>query len=733
MTYKPIWRSYQTLCAFVASMAIAHGAESQPLEDVTLEYQKQGVVAIIQLTGPVHYLRHFPAKHGKTLQIFYDRVPDASTETWVDNEVVESPPSTLIPHFTITTHDQATRPRLEVEFEREAEFSVAAGKDRRSLVITIRPEKQRGSNAKLPFLPTVAPVKPVSGAATKAEAAEMDKINVEAHALMVQGRDALDANDNDTAVGLLNKLLLLPPNDYTQTALEWVGVARERAGQFDRAKVEYALYLKLYPKSAGAERVAQRLTDLKGRKSGPASSIAGAPTETQQNPTVTTFGGISSRYYYGHSKTTGTSIVNGVPTTLTQSLVDQSMIITSIDANERYRTEESDSRLVLRDVDTRNYLANQPSRNQVYAAYGETKGRSDNYLVRVGRQSPTGAGVQGRFDGMAASYGNPQSTRVNAVAGKLAEYGLSTEPRFFGASVDKGMFSFYGINQTVEGTLDRRAVGTEFRYFDTRKNAYGLLDYDTYFRAVNAAELLGTTRDVSLLPDTTLTFMLDHRKTPSLSIRNALNGATTSSVNSLLQTMSASSLRELALSRTSIANSGQIGITHPWRDKWQIGGDFRLTNQTGLPSSGTPTPTTGPNAGVPTPEGFLQPLPGRGLEKSVTAQLIGSSLYKMGDIWSTSLTLSTSDLVTGDTLFFYNHTLVNSFWMMDVTLQASSFKDQFGTRTRQLMPLVHGTYRLRERFSIDADIGYQKIDFNGPLRSADTTRYFTSFGLRWDF
>lgn len=98
-----------------------------------------------------------------------------------------------------------------------------------------------------------------------------------------------------------------------------------------------------------------------------------------------------------------------------------------------------------------------------------------------------------------------------------------------------------------------------------------------------------------------------------------------------------------------------------------------------------------------------------------------------------SLTLSTSNLVNGNSLFLYNHTQINRFWMTDVTLQISSFKDQFGTQTKQLMPLLRGTYRLRERFTIDADLGYQKIEFSGPQGSSTTTRFFTSAGGRWDF
>jgi hypothetical protein len=349
--------------------------------------------------------------------------------------------------------------------------------------------------------------------------------------------------------------------------------------------------------------------------------------------------------------------------------------------------------------------------------------------MRVGRQSAMGGGVLGLFDGMTASYGDAQDTRVNSVAGALVDFSPGSKPRFFGASVDRGAFSFYGINQTLEGTLDRRAMGSEFRYFDDKNNAYGLLDYDTYFKAVNAAQFMGMTKGMNLLPNSTLSFMLDHRKTPSLSIRNALNGATTSSVNDLLQTMSVSSLRDLAMARTATTNMGQVGITVPFREKWQVGGDFRLTNTTGMPTSGTPIPVNG----TTTPDGFVATTPGRGLEKSVTGQIIGSSLYKQGDIWSGSVTFSTSGTVNGRTVFFYNHTQINSGWMMDATLQMSSFKDQFGGTTTQIMPMLRGYYRFRERFTFDADCSYQKINTSGPQVGTNISSLFYSAGLRWDF
>lgn len=284
--------------------------------------------------------------------------------------------------------------------------------------------------------------------------------------------------------------------------------------------------------------------------------------------------------------------------------------------------------------------------------------------------------------------------------------------------MDKGAFSLYGINQTLGGTTDRRAVGTEWRYFEDKKTAYALLDYDAYFKKMNAAQFMGT---VGALGGT-MNFMVDHRKTPSLSIRNALNGASTSNLNALLQTMSVSSLRELALARTATSNMGQIGITVPLREKWQAGGDFRLTNTSGLPASGTTAL-----------EGILPATPSRGTEKSVTGQLIGSGLYKEGDIWSGSITLNTSSAVSGHSIYLYNHTIHNNGWTSDTSLQLYRAKDQLGSTTTRTSPLVRGAYRIKEQFYFDVDGGIELTKLSGTQITTKTTRYFFSGGLRWDF
>ncbi|MBU3904390.1 MAG: hypothetical protein KKG03_01025 [Gammaproteobacteria bacterium] len=694
--------------AILAIMPVV--ANSQPLDDVTLEYQTDGIVATIRTTSPVRYVRHFPANNGKTLDIYFERVSGVAVdEKWVDNETRNSPPSSLIPSFTVTSRDTATKPKLVVEFSREAQFSVSAGKDQRSILITIRPDRSSGEVA-LPYLPAVSAVRATPGDANLAEN------NKQAFDLMQQARAALSAKKNEEAVGVLNKLLMLPPNDYTEDAQEWVGVARERAGQYDKAKTEYDLYLNLYPKGEGVPRVMQRLAGLSGTKSGPGIVEA---TEQKRAARWTTFGSISGHYYFGSSKIDSTTTFNAAPETQSVTMTDQSMLITTEDVSARYTSDDLDGRLVFRGNNTQNFLANKSSQNRISSLYGEIKGRKQDYLLRVGRQSSNGAGVLGRFDGLSGSYGDAADIRVNGVVGRLADYSDSTSPSFFGASVDSGAFTGYGINQSVDGVLDRRAIGGEWRYYEDKKSLFALVDYDVNFKALNAAQVMGTMNAF----DASWNFMLDHRKTPSLSIRNALYGATTSSISVLQQALSASAVRDLALERTATTNMGQVGITKPLSSKWQVGGDVRLSNTTSTAASGV----------LNSIQGYLAANPSRGTEKSVTGQLIGTGLYKAGDIWSFSATLNTSSTVKGNSFFVYNHMDMQYGWGLDSSVQLYKQTDQFNAVTTRFSPTVRGSYRLKEQLTFDADLGFESTKSEGAQVTTKILRVFGSAGLRWDF
>jgi len=504
-------------------------AQAAPLEEITLQPQEETVVATIRLSGPVRYQRHFPAKHSKYLEIYYDRVNSNSTaEPWVDFETRESPRTNTIPTFTVTTRDQSTSPKLVIEFATEADYSVMPGPDGASFVITILRDKSpvaavAATKVSLPFLPTIATPIVVAGAN-----GEVD-YNQQGNQLMVTGREALSKKDYDAATQAFNKLLLLPPNQYTQDAQEWVGVSRERGGQLAKAKIEYELYLKLYAASSGAARVQQRLAGL----ANPVAIKAATSDKKKQQDRQLTQGSITSRYYYGTStiKNTPTDLTSASWDPSTTTLVDTNFLNTYVDASERLITEEYDARIVFRDVAMQNFAGKQSNRNRMNAAYFDIKNRLSDYSARLGRQSSSGGGVMGRYDGITASYGAPQDFKTTVVAGQLVDF-VSTynQPIFYGATVEKGPVSVYVINQLNEGMVDRRAVGGDIKYFESKMTAYALVDYDIYFQQLTNVLATGT---LSLDSGTTFNAMVNYNKL--VSERNALMGATSTSVGDLIE------------------------------------------------------------------------------------------------------------------------------------------------------------------------------------------------------
>lgn len=720
MTIKKVPLAKWVFLAFFALTSPFLGkVNAQPLEDINFQPGTDSVIATITLSDPVHYLRHFPAQKGVTLEIFFEKLLPSSGEEWLDNQIRKSPPSNLIPSFTVTTNLLNVQPKLVITFSRPAEYTVNTGKDGRSIELAIKidrapPEIMAG----LPYLPEVKPWVPSKTLPSSAPAETAPDINQQAAGLMLLGRNALAVPDNFAAIDAFNKLLLLPPNNYTQDGQEWVGVARERAGQAENAKLEYELYLKLYTSGEGSEQVKTRLARL-GRKPQQQAVTPAERAQKKQTQQTLIYGSVSMHYYHGASKVDNVVSFNDTLSQSGFSAVDQSALLTSVNLTGRFISEEYDNRIVFRDTAYSNFLPNSTSKNKLNSAYFEVKNRLSDYTARFGRQSSSGAGVMGRFDGASAGFGVSPSLRVNAVAGQLSDYTLGSKPVFFGASVDMGPITVYAINQTVDGVPDRRAVGTEIRYFEPNKTAFALLDYDTSYSILNTAMVQGT---LSPSTERTYTMLLDHRKAPYMSTRNALNGATTTSVEELLQSMTESDLRALALARTGAGNLAQFGVTQQMSQKWQTGGDVRVSNYEGLPASGTTALT-----------GQLPETQGTGNEWAVSPKLIGSNLFSSQDVTVFSLSYIASPLYRGQSFYVYSRVMLTDKWSLDAALQYYRQNYDSGMSMNRIMPLLRTAYQLKQTLSFDLEAGLETSHTEYADQSSDVQRQFYSLGLRWDF
>ena len=895
-------KKLKVICVFLALLGLAGifpgYASAEILDDIVLNTEKGKVVVTIRLAGPGQYLRHFPVKKGKQLEIYYNILADTgSRDQWQDYETHKSPPSDLIPSFTVTTRDQNTQPKLVVQFSRAVEYSVRGGKNNRSILIIIQPEAlpgvlpdlpeiedapgespgsgsapavspptsqaekfngqarslmvngrdalllfdyaaaveifgallqlpsnkytqdaqewlgvaNEGANrpeqakeaygqylkrytkgigvvrvkerlarlpaiqpakaaeaARLPAQETpVAAVAPVPAAALPLPAMQkpapepiraveeiplppvmgvpetvislpsadvsampsdrVEEANKQAAALMVKGREALQASDYGVAIESFNKLLLLPPNKYTQDAQEWVGVARERAGQKFKAKLEYESYLKTYTGGEGVSRVKERLAKLSAVQPTPAAAKPESAKE-KTGPQTVQYGSVSMYYYHGASRTDTSTVIGGVATPSTLTLVDQSLLLTNVNMGVRYRSDEYDNRLVFQDSYSKNFIANQASANKLNSAYFDLKNKASHYSARIGRQSATGGGILGRFDGAVAGYGFLPKLHANVAGGRLADFSAGSKPVFYGASLDMGTFneswggSLYLINQTIDGISDRKAVGADMRYFDASKNVFATLDYDSSFSVVNMALLQGTLSGENGM---TYNFLVDHRKTPSISTRNALNGAPASSVTTLLQAgWTEADLKALAKARTGTANPAQVGVSRQIKENWMLGSDIKVSNVTGMPASGT----------NPLLEGVVAATPGTGNEWMLTAQLIGSSLFSSRDVSVLSASVTASQLLKGQSLLVSNHSVVREKWMVDASLRLYRQNDDLGGKQAITTPILRISYQAKDRLSLEAEGGIEitgTTPATGPY--SKTTRKFFSLGIRGDF
>lgn len=701
-------------------------AFSAPLEEINLVTESSHVSANIKLSGPVANVRYTPQNKGSTLTILLDKLPVTSgADEWVDNEVLKSPPNNLIPSFIVKTNLKNIQPKLVVDFSREAEYTVQIGRDGRSIILNIKIDKPLPANdGSFPFLPEIKPV-----------AANADESNQKAYALIMQGKNALANKDNFAAVDALNKLLLLPPNDYTPDGQEWVGVARERAGQPDKAKLEYELYLKLYPTGVNTDRVKQRLARLNERTIKAQTPIKMEQKGLEEQPMQRIgYGSLSMHYYHGATKVDTTDVSTQFTTAPTQSTftaVDQSSLITSVDATERFVNNKYDNRVVFRDTAYSNFLDGQTSRNRVTAAYYEFKDKTYDYSVRAGRQSSSGAGVLGRFDGINAGWGFSPGYRINAVAGQLSDYIIGANPVFYGASADMGPVSIYGIRQTVEGYLDRQAVGTELRYFDQNKSAFTLIDYDTSYSVLNIAMLQGT---LISSPELTFNMLLDHRRAPYISTRNALIGSAAIYINDLMQGMSVynfteEDLRNLAAARTGASNMAQIGFSKVLTPRWQWGADLHVSSYEGLAASGWVDPATQ----MPTMTGVIPDTPGTGNDVGISTQLVGSNLYSSRDSTVMSVSYSSSPVYNGKIFYIYNRSNPSEKWSFDTSIQYYRFDYTAGTLMTRLVPMIRVAYQVRQSLSLDMDAGMEISHSESAVLITDGQRQFYSIGFRYDF
>jgi tetratricopeptide (TPR) repeat protein len=700
------------------------------------------------------YLRHTPSESGDLIRVFLD-FPDQDRSRRFARELAASPPSDLVPKFTVTFPDQATN-GLSIRFARPVRFRISQRDIRSSsrIVIAVKLDRPASPPPEIKGLPSVPPSakgpKPSvdipssqAGKGTEKQAADLMKL----------GRAALEAGEHEKAVQIFNALLNLPPNKQSQEAQELVGMARERNGETTKAKAEYEHYLKAYPDGEGAARVRQRLAALTDTQTVVAQGGKKPPKKIDE---TRVYGSVYEYYYGGYSQTKITDKSTNTTTSLHNH--DQSLLQSAFDVTGRYRKDEYDNKFVVRGTQTYDLLATTDVRRNISrlrALYFEHSSQ-DSYLVRIGRQPGNSGGVLDfRFDGAWVRYtAAPQFLNINLLAGQPRQFSLDSnyvpdDPRnfraelkryFYGANVDIGPLAeawsgnTYYINQMVNGVVDRRAVGAEARYASNGKNAFSLIDYDISYGVLNVAMLNGT----AVTENTTYTLLVDHRRTPYLQTTNALFGTPGASL-STINTTNEGLLRMQAKAVTATSDLFLAGVLHAVSKDWQLGGDVRLNRISGTSASnclvilpGTSTLFLNPNATTDAPCS-LQALPGTGNIWTYTAQAIGADFPFDKSTFVMNASYITSPAYRGESLTLNSLGRFGSNWQLDTFLILYHQKDSSAVELYRATPTLRMDYRFDDGWTLEGSGGVEQTLTNSPTQKDTTSRQFFFTGIRWDF
>jgi tetratricopeptide (TPR) repeat protein len=568
-------------------------------------------------------------------------------------------------------------------------------------------------------------------------------IDQQAAQLLAQAQAAAQRQDLEAALAALGELLNLPPNPSTREAQALAGDLRLKAGDVPRARAEYETFLRLYPQGPDADRVRQALAGL------PQPEPAERP-RPRKEPTSTLTGSFSAFYYGGASKIRTQefqeSPISGLPelaSDQTLSGEDQRQVMTSADVNWRYRDQDTDMRFVFRDNHIKDLLRSDKSRNRLSALYFEHRSLVNGTHIKLGRQSPTGGGVLGRFDGVQAGYTFAPKWRINGVVGRPTDTLLDSRRHFYGAWIDvDGLLpslgvSLYANQQMIDGEIDRRAIGSEMRYFRSGVSLTGQLDYDPLVHGLNTAAMQGTWQ---LQETTVVNFLYDRRATPVLTLGNALffgtlidpmGVQTPRRLQDLLDAgFTVPQLRETVKSTTPYTTQALIGATTAVSKNWQIGGDLRLTRLGELP----PIPDV-----LPTGQG-------RSDNKAAGLQLIGTNLYSARDTHVISLSVlkgSTESLDTslarsvreydGQLLSYNNSSQINEFLLVEPSLKLYLETDNAGLKTRRVGPGLRVTYRVGPHVAVESEVSGEASKVTGPSRNETAHRVYYYLGSRYEF
>lgn len=657
---------WQTLWLVLNLLLVAGRLHANPswVEGVRVLYEKPDVAAFHVNLADVFQMASVESNAGTRCAVrLQPGVPGQhQRERFTAEKLIWDATATL-PLQSVTSEWVADQLWVQLFFQRAMSCTFQLSANRKSLWVTVRPE----------------------------DSAETRAIQQQ----MQQARAALAQGDAAAAIGLFRAILARPPHPLQQDALEYLGVALERQQDYERAAKVYQAYLNEYPDTPGVPRVQQRLEGIVLMQASPPSALRKVDS-SRSRENMRWFGVLSNSFqHYSSDQGTGKW----------QDL--QSAWITDLNLNGRYRGDDIDARVLVSAGYWNDFNDTVPAPERLSNAFADVHHKSSGQQVRVGRQTTNGEGMLGRYDGVHYSKALGQQYAVNGILGhpviSSRDIDINSDTRLYGVSLDftprqsRWKHNLFVTQQTVNGLLDRRALGGEMNYLDRGQSWLAYLDYDVNFSELNTAMLSANWFGEK---ESHYYVALDYRRSPVLTLSNALIGQTLTDLDQLAALgYSDSDLEAVALDRSAISQSVSAGASrrfHP-HHRWAV--DASLWTLSGLEES----------LGVP---GF----DGTDLETNLSVQLISNDIVWQRDLsWLTLryANLTSSQLYSGTAEI---RVPVGERWRVRPKLQVyqRSFTEMDGSET-SVQPLVRLEYQPDKAWNFELDAGAEWLssDQNG--------------------
>jgi hypothetical protein len=213
-----------------------------------------------------------------------------------------------------------------------------------------------------------------------------------------------------------------------------------------------------------------------------------------------------------------------------------------------------------------------------------------------------------------------------------------------------------------------------------------------------------------------VTANVDQRKSPTLSLRNALIGQNVATFNDLLNLFTRSELEQLALDRTADSRLYSLSVARPFGERWQWTLDYSSISTTGTPASGG-----------------VEQMPDAGTDNAVSLQGLASSLFGGSDLSAIVIRHQTGLTADADSLGISARFPLGRSWRIGPRLRVDQRRLHTDGSTQMLYAPGLRLDLVRTRMLFECELGGEISKRSLDQSQENTTRYYFSLGYRLNF